>query len=54
VRINIPLDFYKLSDDFIWEGGFFTGAFVGINCIDTSGQNLHADYDYFIYEELEE
>ncbi|MBT2727224.1 glycoside hydrolase family 43 protein [Bacillus sp. ISL-75] len=48
----IPVTFhsYKLSDDYIQGGGFFTGAFVGIQCQDTSGQNLHADFDYFSYK----
>lgn len=50
---NIEYDFDSrhLSDEFIREGGFFTGAFVGVNCIDTSGQRILADYDYFRYEE---
>lgn len=48
----IPIEFgsHKLSDDYIQGGGFFTGAFVGMQCEDTSGQNLHADFDYFVYE----
>ncbi len=51
--VNIPLEFYayKLSDDYIQGGGFFTGAFVGMQCQDTSGEGLHADFDYFIYRE---
>lgn len=50
---TIPIEFesYKLSDDYIQGGGFFTGAFVGMQCQDTSGQNKHADFDYFIYKE---
>ncbi|WP_101842873.1 glycoside hydrolase family 43 protein [Halobacillus sp. Marseille-P3879] len=50
---SIPLTFesYKLSDDYVEGGGFFTGAFVGMQCQDTSGQSLHADFDYFIYKE---
>src|SRR5699024_11465045 len=53
---TIPIDFYsyKLSDDYIDGGGFFTGAFVGMQCQDTSGQNLHADFDYFVYQRSEE
>lgn len=46
----------QLSDDYIaehTENGFFTGAFVGMCCQDMSGQNLNADFDYFIYKELE-
>lgn len=48
--IPITLDSYKLSDDYIQGGGFFTGAFVGMQCQDTSGQSLAADFDYFIYQ----
>lgn len=47
--IPVTLPSHKLSDDYIKGGGFFTGAFVGIQCQDTSGQNLHADFDYFLY-----
>lgn len=52
--VTIPIEFYsyKLSDDYIQGGGFFTGAFVGMQCQDTSGENLHADFDYFIYKEI--
>ena len=51
----IPVVFkaYQLSDDYIRGGGFFTGAFVGMNCIDITGDNKVADFDYFSYEELE-
>lgn len=50
---EIPIDFqsHKLSDDYVNSGGFFTGAFVGMQCQDTTGQNLPADFDYFIYKE---
>jgi xylan 1,4-beta-xylosidase len=40
---------YKLSDDYIQGGGFFTGAFVGMQYQDTSGEGLYADFDYFVY-----
>jgi xylan 1,4-beta-xylosidase len=49
--IPVKLDSHKLSDDYIQGGGFFTGAFVGMQCQDTSGQKLHADFDYFVYKE---
>ena len=49
--IPIKFESHKLSDDYIKGGGFFTGAFVGMQCQDTSGQNQHADFDYFIYKE---
>jgi xylan 1,4-beta-xylosidase len=48
--IPVPFHSYKLSDDYIQGGGFFTGAFVGMQCQDTSGQNQHADFDYFTYK----
>jgi xylan 1,4-beta-xylosidase len=49
---EIPVTFYshKLSDDYIQGGGFFTGAFVGMQCQDTSGQSQYADFDYFTYK----
>ena len=49
IKIPIPFESYKLSDDYIHGGGFFTGAFVGMHCQDTSGMNKHADFDYFKY-----
>src|SRR5690625_7422236 len=49
--IDIDLYSYKLSDDYIRGGGFFTGAFVGMQCQDISGQNIPADFDYFIFKE---
>jgi len=52
-EIPVKLESYKLSDDFVTGGGFFTGAFVGMHCQDVSGQKLHADFDYFRYEELD-
>ncbi|WP_211746942.1 glycoside hydrolase family 43 protein [Paenibacillus sp. Marseille-Q4541] len=52
---QIPVIFpsYKLSDDYINQGGFFTGAFVGMHCQDTSGRRLPADFDYFSYKEID-
>ncbi|WP_282099683.1 hypothetical protein [Bacillus sp. HNA3] len=32
-------------------GGFFTGAFVGMQCQDTSGHHISADFRYFRYKE---
>lgn len=53
---DIPavFDSWKLSDEYIQESGFFTGAFVGMSCIDTSGMRLAADFEYFRYEEKED
>lgn len=50
--IEIVLESKKLSDDYVRGGGFFTGAFVGMQCQDTSGANKHADFAYFMYKEL--
>src|SRR5699024_8887299 len=49
---EIPIEFYSynLSDDYIRGGGFFTGAFIGMQCQDTSGESIPADFDYFIYK----
>ncbi|WP_373737643.1 hypothetical protein [Jeotgalibaca porci] len=49
--MDVAFDSYKLSDDYIEQAGFFTGAFVGMHCIDISGRRLPADFDYFRYEE---
>ncbi|WP_298825926.1 glycoside hydrolase family 43 protein [uncultured Planococcus sp.] len=53
---TLPIKFasHKLSDDYIQGGGFFTGAFVGMQCQDLSGQQQPADFDYFIYKETTE
>ena len=45
-----------LSDDHIERNGgrtFFTGAFVGMTCIDMQGTHKSADFDYFSYKDLE-
>jgi xylan 1,4-beta-xylosidase len=54
VSIPVSFDSYKLSDDYIRGGGFFTGAFVGMQCQDISGERKAADFDYFIYKPNEE
>ncbi|MFP4975788.1 glycoside hydrolase family 43 protein [Paenibacillus sp. CN-4] len=48
--LPVTFESHKLSDDYIQGGGFFTGAFVGMQCQDTSGRALPADFDYFIYK----
>lgn len=45
-----PLDMGKLSDE-VATGGF-TGVFVGLCCQDPLTMKLHADFDWFDYEEL--
>ena len=53
-EIDVPFESSHLSDDFIRGGGFFTGAFVAMQCQDTSGERLPADFKYFRYEETGE
>ncbi|TDQ37467.1 glycoside hydrolase family 43 protein [Aureibacillus halotolerans] len=52
VNIGPAFESYKISDDYIRSGGFFTGGFVGMHCQDTSGENVPADFDYFFYGKL--
>lgn len=49
--IGVTFESRKLSDDYVEGGGFFTGAFVGMQCQDTSGRGKHADFKYFRYSE---
>jgi len=48
--IDEAFDMNILSDDYV-DG--FTGTFVGFTCVDISGQDAYADFEYFHYEELE-
>ena len=55
-KIGPVLDGSILSDEYVegHPGPFrpcFTGAIVGICCQDLSGRNLHADFDWFEYQE---
>ena len=55
-KIDVQLQTYKLSDDYV-AGAGFTGAFVGMFCQDLQGQDgmgkyVYADFDYFEYKEL--
>lgn len=52
----VPVEFasWKLSDDYVDQGGFFTGAFVGMHCVDLTGEHVAADFDYFRYQETTE
>ncbi len=52
-RLGTALDAATLSDEFDigGAGAHFTGAFVGLACQDISGQRLHADFDWFEYQE---
>ena len=53
-EIPVKLDAKILSDDYVNQryGGFFTGAFVGLACVDLSGYDAQAEFDYFDYREL--
>lgn len=56
-RINYVFKAGELSDDFVERSGghtFFTGAFVGMTCIDMQGTHTPADFDYFFYQELKD
>jgi xylan 1,4-beta-xylosidase len=54
-EIPVQLDAAKLSDEYILAdyGGFFTGAFVGLACVDYSGFGATAAFEHFAYRELE-
>ncbi|MFB5678886.1 glycoside hydrolase family 43 protein [Paenibacillus terreus] len=52
IPIGSVMDASTLSDNFS-EGMGFTGAFVGICCQDMSGNDKHADFDWFEYVERE-
>lgn len=53
-RVPHTFDSWKLSDDYANLGaGAFTGAFVGVHCMDVSGEKQAADFDYMIYKEFE-
>lgn len=49
-KVDRILDATKLSDDYV-NGPRFTGAFVGMNCDDMSGNRQPADFKYFSYKE---
>lgn len=51
--IDVQLDAAVLSDDYVLQnyGGFFTGAMVGLACVDYSGFYQPATFDFFKYQE---
>ncbi|MBQ0138851.1 MAG: glycoside hydrolase family 43 protein [Kurthia sp.] len=51
--IGSVFESYKLSDDYVRGGGFFTGAFVGMHCVDLNTLSLPADFRYFKYSPLD-
>ena len=57
LKVGDCLDGSILSDDYVREGSnqyrpAFTGAFIGLCCQDLTGQKLHADFDWFEYNEI--
>lgn len=53
IPTGVELDAKILSDDYVSlsYGGFFTGAFVGLACVDYSGYRTTADFGHFSYQE---
>jgi xylan 1,4-beta-xylosidase len=47
VSLRPRLDAAVLSDEYFHEG--FTGAFIGMFCVDTARYAAHADFEYFTY-----
>jgi xylan 1,4-beta-xylosidase len=48
VSLRTALDAAVLSDEYFYEG--FTGAFVGLFCVDTARYTATADFEYFAYK----
>ena len=58
-KIGPVLDGSILSDEYVRDENVryraaFTGAFVGMCCQDLSGRKLHADFEYFEYQEIDD
>lgn len=56
-KLGPVLDGSILSDDYVQDAEVryrpaFTGSFVGMACQDLTGRRLHADFDWFDYEEI--
>lgn len=53
--IPVTLDAKLLSDDYVarHSAASFTGAFVGLACVDLTGYGSEARFDYFDYRELD-
>lgn len=49
--IGSPRDASRLSDEY-GTGHHFTGAFVGLVCVDQSGRRLEAEFPWFDYQEI--
>lgn len=52
--LPVVLDAAVLSDDYVLQtnGGFFTGAFVGLAAVDYSGYDTKAIFEFFDYKEF--
>ena len=52
VSLPCVLDARILSDDYVAQssGGFFTGAFSGLACVDLGGYRREAHFDYYDYK----
>jgi len=56
LKVGDVLDGSILSDDYVRDEAnryrpAFTGAFVGLCCQDLTGEGLHADFDWWEYQE---
>lgn len=51
-NIGPVFDASKMSDEYPESFEHFTGTFVGVTCIDTYRHRAIADFDYFVYREL--
>lgn len=52
IEIPYDIDVTILSDEYANPLGF-TGAFVGMSCIDMKDYSAYADFDYFMYKSLD-
>ncbi|MFV0504373.1 MAG: glycoside hydrolase family 43 protein [Lachnospirales bacterium] len=48
-KVGDVYDMKKISDEYI-EGNGFTGAMVGVNCMDLQGDGCTAEFDFLEYE----
>lgn len=53
-KIDFEFSSMQLSDDYVLQtyGGFFTGAFVGLACVDGTGKSKEAVFTKFKYTEI--
>ncbi len=53
IPVGPILDMKNISDEHI-QGNGFTGSMLGVNCCDTQGDGVYADFRYLDYREFEE